>query len=58
MAAAAELDWCRAHPAAHARMSRDKREKDALAWYSPSDTKIMGRWSPRIVIMYLKNVLK
>jgi 8-oxo-dGTP pyrophosphatase MutT (NUDIX family) len=57
MAAASELDWCRAHPAAHARMSRDKREKDALAWYSPSDTKIMGRWSPRIVVLYLKNTL-
>lgn len=57
MAAASELDWCRAHPAAHARMSRDKREKDALAWYSPTETKIMGRWSPRIVMLYLKNVL-
>jgi 8-oxo-dGTP pyrophosphatase MutT (NUDIX family) len=53
MAAASELDWCRAHPAAHARMTRDKREKDALAWYSPSETKLMGRWSPSIVALYL-----
>jgi 8-oxo-dGTP pyrophosphatase MutT (NUDIX family) len=57
MAAASELDWCRAHPAAHARMTRDKREKDALAWYSPTETKIMGRWSPKIVTLYLKNML-
>jgi ADP-ribose pyrophosphatase YjhB (NUDIX family) len=55
MRAAEELDWCRAHPLAHARMSRDKREKDALAWYSPSETRMMGRWSPKIVVMYLKN---
>ena len=53
MADASELDWCRAHPAAHARMTRDKREKDALAWYSPSETKLMGRWSPSIVALYL-----
>jgi 8-oxo-dGTP pyrophosphatase MutT (NUDIX family) len=54
MSASAELDWCRAHPLAFARMTRDKREKDALSWYSPSDTRLMGRWSPRIVILYLK----
>jgi len=54
MRASAELDWCRAHPEAFARMKRDKREKDALAWYSPSETKLMGRWSPRLVAMYLK----
>jgi len=57
MAAASELDWCRAHPVAHARMTRDKREKDALAWYSPTETRLMGRWSPRIVALYLKNFL-
>jgi ADP-ribose pyrophosphatase YjhB (NUDIX family) len=53
MRAAEELDWYRAHPAAFARLRRDKREKDQLAWFSPSETQIMGRWSPRIVAMYL-----
>ena len=53
MRAAGELDWYRAHPAAFARLRRDKREKDQLAWFSPSETQIMGRWSPRIVAMYL-----
>jgi len=56
MAASSELDWCRAHPAAHARMKRDYREKDALSWYSPSDTKLIGKWAPKLVIMYLKSV--
>lgn len=56
MAASSELDWCRAHPAAHARMKRDYREKDALSWYSPSDTKLIGKWAPKLVIMYLKNM--
>ena len=54
MRASAELDWYKEHPAAFARLKRDKREKDAIAWYSPSDTKLMGKWSPRIVAMYLK----
>jgi len=56
MRASSELDWCRAHPAAHARMKRDYREKDALSWYSPSDTKLIGKWAPKLVIMYLKNM--
>jgi len=54
MRASAELDWCRAHPLAFARMSRDKREKDALSWFSPSETRLMGKWSPKIVTLYLK----
>jgi hypothetical protein len=56
MAASSELDWCRNHPKAFSRMSRDKREKDALAWYSPSETKLMGKWTPKIVALYLKNI--
>ena len=54
MRASAELDWYRAHPAAFERLRRDKKEKDALAWYSPSETKIMGKRSPTLVAMYLK----
>lgn len=55
MRASAELDWYRAHPLAFARLRRDKKEKDALDWYSPSDHKLMGKWSPKIVVMYLNN---
>ena len=53
MRAAEELDWYRAHPAAFARLTRDKREKDQLAWFSPSETRMMGRWSPKIIVLYL-----
>jgi hypothetical protein len=41
------------HPKAFARMKRDKKEKDELRWFDPRETKMMGRWSPRIVPMYL-----
>lgn len=47
------FEWRREHPAAVARMKRDRREKDALAWFDPKRTKMMGRWSPAIVAMYL-----
>ena len=52
--ASEELQWCREHPDAFARLKRDKREKDEIAWYTPSEHKFMGRWSAKIVIMYLK----
>ena len=56
--ASAELDWYRDHPKAFARLKRDKREKDAIDWYSPSDHKLMGKWSPRLVAMYLNKFAK
>lgn len=55
MRASSELDWYRQHPLAFDRLKRDKKEKDALAWYSPSETKVMGRWSPKLVAMYLNH---
>ena len=51
---AEELVWYKQHPDAFARLKRDKREKDEVAWYSPSETQIMGRWSPSLVALYLK----
>ena len=51
--AAEELLWYREHPDAFARLKRDKREKDEVRWYSPSETRMMGRWSPSLVGMYL-----
>ena len=52
--AAEELAWFREHPAAFARLKRDKKEKDDITWFNPSETKIMGRWSPKIVALYLE----
>ncbi len=56
--AAAEFKWLHEHPAAWARLRKDKREKDDLGWFSPKHTQMMGRWSPSLIVMYLgdKNI--
>ena len=51
-----KFEWLNAHPKAFARMKSDVREKDALAWFDPKKTKMMGRWSPSIVALYLNQV--
>lgn len=56
MHASAELEWCREHPLAFDRMKRDKKEKDMIQWYVPTEHKMMGRWSGYIVAMYLKHM--
>jgi 8-oxo-dGTP pyrophosphatase MutT (NUDIX family) len=48
------FDWLNAHPKAFARMRSDVREKDALAWFDAKKTKMMGKWSPSIVALYLE----
>jgi 8-oxo-dGTP pyrophosphatase MutT (NUDIX family) len=53
-----EFMWLHEHPKAWARMRRDKQEKDAIAWFDPHNTGLMGRWSPSIVAMYLDNVVE
>lgn len=47
--------WLNEHPAAFARLRSDKREKDALAWYNPAKTRLMGKWSPSIVALYIQS---
>jgi hypothetical protein len=49
----AEFEWISEHPKAFARFRRDNREKDALAWFDPAETRLMGKWSPAIVARYL-----
>jgi ADP-ribose pyrophosphatase YjhB (NUDIX family) len=51
--ASAEFDWLNEHPKAWLRMRKDVREKDALAWFNPNTTHMMGRWSPTLLAMYL-----
>lgn len=51
--ASAEFDWLNEHPKAWLRMRKDVREKDALAWFDPNHTQMMGRWSPTLLTMYL-----
>jgi len=47
-----EFDWIAANPVEFMRQRADTREKDAIAWYD-ADKKMMGRWSPTILQMYL-----
>lgn len=49
-----EFAWIAEHPLAFARFKKDKREKDALTWYNGGQTKMMGRWSPSIIKMYME----
>lgn len=54
--ALAEFEWLNAHPKYFERLRKDKREKDALAWFDPRRTKLMGKWSPSLVVLYLQNL--
>jgi ADP-ribose pyrophosphatase YjhB (NUDIX family) len=51
-----EFTWLHEHPAAFARLRADRREKDAIRWFDPKETKLMGKWSPSIVALYLQQV--
>jgi hypothetical protein len=53
--AAEKLAWYREHPKAFARLEKVKREKDDIAWFNPKTTKLMGRWAPGIVALYLSS---
>ena len=45
--------WIEEHPAEFKKLRSDQREKDALTWFHEDNTKMMGRWSPTILKMYL-----
>lgn len=46
--------WIKEHPKAFARWRRDRKEKDAVAWFNPSKTPLNPRWCPDIVALYLR----
>lgn len=50
------FQWLNEHPAAWQRMRADKREKDALDWFDPKSKRLMGKWSPSIVALYIQQV--
>jgi hypothetical protein len=54
--AKSKLQWYKEHPAAWKKLRIDEREKDDIDWFSPTRTKIYGRWSPSIVALYLHNI--
>jgi 8-oxo-dGTP pyrophosphatase MutT (NUDIX family) len=51
----ADFAWISEHPEEFKKFRADQREKDAIDWYSP-EKKMMGRWSPTLVKMYLEHM--
>jgi 8-oxo-dGTP pyrophosphatase MutT (NUDIX family) len=50
------FEWIKEHPNAFKRWRRDRREKDAVAWFHPRNTRVNPRWCPDIVALYLQHV--
>jgi hypothetical protein len=50
--------YYRTHPAEFAALSPDDNEKDALAPYDAAETRLMGRWAPTLVKLYLRSISK
>lgn len=46
--------WMKEHKKAVARWRRDRKEKDAVAWFSPRETRVNPRWCPDIVALYVQ----
>jgi ADP-ribose pyrophosphatase YjhB (NUDIX family) len=51
----ADFAWIAEHPEEFKKFRADQREKDAIDWYNP-ERKMMGRWSPTLVKMYLEHL--
>lgn len=49
------FEWAKEHPKAVARWSRDRKEKDAVAWFNPRETRLNPRWATDIVAAYCKH---
>jgi hypothetical protein len=50
------FEWIKDHPKAFAKWKRDRREKDAVAWFDPEKTRLNPRWCPDITVLYLRNI--
>ena len=51
------VEWfehMRANPREFAALTRDKKEKDAIDWYSARRTPLNPRWCPQIAAIYFK----
>ena len=47
------FEWIKEHPKGFARWSRDRQEKDDVAWFNKT-TRLNPRWCPGIVKLYFK----
>jgi 8-oxo-dGTP pyrophosphatase MutT (NUDIX family) len=50
-----QFKWITEHPEEFRKLRADQREKDAISWYD-EDKKMMGRWSPTILKLYLDHL--
>jgi hypothetical protein len=46
------------NPEEFKKLRADQREKDDITWYDSTKTKMMGRWSPTIVKLYLQHYMQ
>lgn len=49
-----QFKWAQDNPEQFKKLRSDQREKDDINWYDAHKTKMMGRWSPTIVKLYLE----
>jgi 8-oxo-dGTP pyrophosphatase MutT (NUDIX family) len=50
------FQWIKDHPKGFKRWRRDRKEKDAVAWFNPKETRLNPRWCPDIAVLYFKNI--
>lgn len=50
------FEWIKEHPKAFKRWRRDRREKDAVSWFNPRETRLNPRWCPDIMALYLQHI--
>jgi len=52
------FEWIKEHPKGFERWKRDRKEKDAVAWFNPRITRVNPRWCPDIMALYITNINK
>ena len=50
------FQWIKEHPAGFERWKRDRKEKDAVSWFDPRNTRLNPRWCPDIVALYIRQM--
>ena len=50
------FEWIKKHPAGFERWKRDRKEKNAVAWFHPRTTRLNPRWCPDIAALYISHV--
>ena len=50
------FEWIKEHPAGFERWKRDRKEKNAVAWFHPRTTRLNPRWCPDIAALYIRHV--